>query len=214
MVPKIKQIIVDNFDVVIILTVLVLTTILININSITVKPKIHAESGIEMYDLSDSITPQDTMLVSKTLEFKPKKIKYIAIHCTASKEGRFPTKERWETFFYKEKYPGKNMVGYNYLVSDKEVFELRPINCNNTLEQNEIVWGVANHNSTTVSICYVGGLDNKGKNKDTRLAYQAKALDSLVNMIHGFAPDAIVMGHGSFPKVYKSCPNYKVGPYK
>ncbi len=207
---KIKQFIVDNFDVILILIVLVLTTILININSITVKPEIHAESGIEMYDLSDSITPQDTMLVSKTLEFKPKKIKYIAIHCTASKEGRFPTKERWEIFFYKEKYPGKNMVGYNYLVSENQVFELRPINCNNILEQNEIVWGVSNYNSTTVSIAYVGGLDSKGKNKDTRTPYQKHAMDSLQNMIIGYVPDVVIMGHSSFPGVNKSCPNFKV----
>ena len=207
---KIKQFIVDNFDVILILIVLVLTTILININSITVKPEIHAESGIEMYDLSDSITPQDTMLVSKTLEFKPKKIKHIAWHCTASREGKFPTEATWLNFFYKEKYPGKNMVGYNYLVSENQVFELRPINCNSILEQNEIVWGVSNYNSTTVSIAYVGGLDSKGKNKDTRTPYQKHAMDSLQNMIVGYVPDVVIMGHGSFPGVNKSCPNFKV----
>lgn len=211
---KIKQFIVDNFDVILILIVLVLTTILININSITVKPEIHAESGIEMYDLSDSITPQDTMLVSKTLEFKPKKIKYVAHHCTASKEGVFPTESTWLNFFYKEKYPGKNMVGYNYLVSKDKVFELRPIDCNSTLEQSEIVWGVSNYNSITVSIAYVGGLDSKGKNKDTRNEFQKHAIDSLTRKVLMYSPTAIVMGHGSFPKAYKTCPNYKVGPYK
>ena len=213
MFKKIKQLLIDYFPAVMVLSIIALSAIVVSVANVVKKPKLSAEYKLEMYDLTDSISPQDTLIVSPNLEYKPKTIEFIALHCTASKEGIFPTQKTWTDFFYNVKYPGKKMVGYNYLVSDKEVFELRPIDCNSTLEQSEIVWGVSNYNSRTVSIAYVGGLSKAGKNKDTRTDYQKHAIDSLTRKILVYSPKAKVMGHGSFPKVNKSCPNFKVEGY-
>jgi len=213
MFKKIKQFIIDNSPAIMALAVIAICAVLVTIGDLLSKAdksKLSAEYAIEMYDLTDTISPEDTLIVSPYLEYKPKKIKYIAVHCTASKEGIFPTQKVWTDFFYKVKYHGKKMGGYNYLVSDKEVFELRPINSNDVLEQDEICWGVANYNSTTVHISYVGGLSKTLKNKDTRTEYQKYAIDSLINMVKTFAPTAKAMGHGNFPKVNKSCPNFKL----
>lgn len=171
------------------------------------------ETIISKDDCLDSLSQEDSLQILNTLSevnYKPKKIKYIALHTTASKEGVFPSQNWWETFFYKEKYPGMNMVGYNYLVSDTKVFELRSVDKNKFIDQDELVWGVAGFNSQTISIAYVGGCDKNLKAKDTRTLRQKFLMDSLVFEMKKIAPDALVQGHRQFPNVKKTCPNYNV----
>ena len=177
---------------------------------------------IEINDLQDGVCEgvgkEDSIMLQDMLldrPYKPKPIENIAIHVTDELQPKKnKTKKHWEDFFYKEKYPGAGMVGYNYIVSYDKVIALRPLNKNGTLERTEIVWGVANHNSRTVSIAYEGGrLWKNGKwitGLDTRSERQKFLLDSLVKEVKILAPKADVKGHSQFPGVKKTCPNYKV----
>lgn len=166
----------------------------------------------------DKPSRQDSLLMLDVLSDKPyraKKIENVAIHTT---DSPVPTKNStikyWKDFFFNVKYPGSAMYGYNYLVTKDKVLELRPINKNSVLEKSEIVWGVANFNSVTVSIAYEGGrIKKNGKwidKIDTRSDRQKFLIDSLVSEIKKIVPDVTVKGHGKFPGVSKSCPNYIV----
>lgn len=212
---------------IIILIILIVSALFISKSSSFVLVKTNGDKKIkiEVYetilgddDCLDSLTTEDSLAIISTLSevnYKAKPIKYIALHTTASKEGVFPSQNWWESFFYKEKYPGMNMVGYNYLVSDTKVFELRPVDKNKFIDQDELVWGVAGFNSQTISIAYVGGCDKNLKPKDTRTPRQKFLMDSLIYEMKKIAPTALVQGHRQFPKVKKSCPNFEViNPYK
>lgn len=166
----------------------------------------------------DAPSKEDSILMMDVLYDRPytaKKIEFVAIHTTDSPEPKKnSTVEYWKDFFFRVKYPGSKMYGYNYLVTKDKVLNLRPLNKNSTLEKSEIVWGVANFNSRTVSIAYEGGrIKKNGKwvdKIDTRSERQKFLVDSLIKEVKLIAPNAVVKGHGQFPGVSKSCPNYKI----
>jgi N-acetylmuramoyl-L-alanine amidase len=179
-----------------------------------VKPVKGQTVKIEVYDQCIGYDSTEVEVMTRDAIYKPKPIKFIALHCTAGVATNKPTKkEDWIKFFYNVKYPGSYMVGYNYIVDINRVIELKPINKNATIEKNELVWGVAGYNSQTVSIAYTGGLirvNGKLVNKDTRTPRQKFLIDSLVTEIKKIAPGVEVKGHRDFPKVNKTCPNYQV----
>jgi N-acetylmuramoyl-L-alanine amidase len=179
-----------------------------------------SDMGLDSEMCLDSLSEEDSLfLKTKTfdLPYTPKKIENIAVHITDSRKPiKNSTEKFWKDFFYNVKYPGSYMVGYNYLISYDKVLYLRPINRDSFLQKSEIVWGVANHNSRTVSIAIEGGRIYDNKNKkwivglDTRSNRQKFLLDSLLKDIKTFNPNAKIKGHNQFPGVKKSCPNYKV----
>lgn len=206
---------------IIIFTVVVISALFIAKSSSFVLVKTNGDKKIkiEVYETIigdaclDSLTYEDSLSIISTLSetnYKAKPIEFIALHATASKEGVFPSQNWWESFFYTQKYPGMNMVGYNYIVSDTKVFDLRPVDKNKYIDQDELVWGVAGFNSRTISIAYVGGCDKNLKPKDTRTPRQKFLLDSLIYEMKKIAPKAKVQGHRQFPKVPKACPSYNV----
>ncbi len=178
------------------------------------------DMGLDSEMCLDSLSEEDSLfLKTKTfdLPYTPKKIENIAVHITDSRKPiKNSTEKFWKDFFYNVKYPGSYMVGYNYLISYDKVLYLRPINRDSFLQKSEIVWGVANHNSRTVSIAIEGGRIYDNKNKkwivglDTRSNRQKFLLDSLLKDIKTFNPNAKIKGHNQFSGVKKSCPNYKV----
>ena len=62
------------------------------------------------------------------------------------------------------------------------------------------------HNSDSIGICYIGGLDEDGKPADTRTALQKAALAGLVAGYKRRFPNAKVVGHRDMPNVHKACP--------
>lgn len=196
-------------------------------NFVFVKAGADEKIKIEINDMGlsdgaclDTISQEDSLfLEAKTfdLPYTPKKIEYIAVHITDSRKPiKNSTEKFWRDFFYNIKYPGAKMVGYNYLISYDRVLKLRPIDRDSFLQKSEVVWGVANHNSRTVSIAIEGGRIYDSKNKkwivglDTRSNRQKFLLDSLLKDIKTFNPNAKIKGHNQFSGVKKSCPNYKV----
>jgi len=159
---------------------------------------------VEFNDLDVDMDSTEATMDLDISSFVPRKPKYIAIHCTASKEGRNLTREDLIRIFRER---GFSKLGYNYVIDiyGKRI-DLLPLNANNVLDYNEICQGVKGFNSTTISICYIGGYDSKMKAKDTRTWSQKTALVKLLVDLKKQFPDAKIMGHRDFNGVHKECP--------
>ncbi len=90
-------------------------------------------------------------------------------------------------------------VGYHYVITLNGVIQHgRPI--------EEIGAHVKGHNQNSIGICYIGGLDDNLKPKDTRTLLQKTALIMLITGLKDKFLDAEVLGHRDIPKVKKACP--------
>lgn len=112
----------------------------------------------------------------------------IAIHCTATQEGRsFKADDirRW----HKEK--GWRDIGYHFVVRLDGTIEIgRP--------KAMIGAHVEGHNAKSIGIVYVGGLDRAAKPKDTRTPEQKLALMTLLRALKTAHPAAVIMGHRDY----------------
>lgn len=125
-------------------------------------------------------------------------INEIIIHCSATKEGlSFNANDidRWH------KQRGFKRIGYHYVIL-----------LDGTIQQGRELEAVgahcSGHNAHSIGICCVGGLDSKGKPKDTRTNQQKAALWSLLNKLCVKFPEATIHGHNEFAN--KSCPCWDV----
>lgn len=126
-------------------------------------------------------------------------ITHIVVHCTATPEGRAHTAEeirRWH------RQRGWKDIGYHYVVRlDGTVEPGRP--------EAEPGAHVANRNSTTLGVVYVGGVDRHSlRPKDTRTQAQKAALLRLLRQLKAKYPQAQILGHRDFPGVAKACPSF------
>ena len=127
-----------------------------------------------------------------------RKIDKIILHCTATPEGREVTVAD-VTAWHKER--GFRTIGYHYLVYlDGTVVRGR--------REEEIGAHCLGQNAGSIGVCYVGGLDSRGKPKDTRTADQRVALRNLVEGLQRRYPHATLHGHNEFAA--KACPCFKI----
>lgn len=100
----------------------------------------------------------------------------IVYHCTATKEGVKVSPQTIETWHKNRKRPFSE-IGYNL-----------GINLDGTLvlgrDWNKIPAHVGGNNSNTLGIYYVGGLDKKGKPKDTRTPKQIETMLGLSEVLY------------------------------
>lgn len=98
----------------------------------------------------------------------------VILHCTATPEGKDYTAETIDKW---HKGNGWSCIGYHYIIyRDGTVHRGRP--------EYTIGAHCQNHNSKSIGICYVGGLEADGKKaKDTRTPEQHKAIIELVRDI-------------------------------
>lgn len=127
-----------------------------------------------------------------------RKIDKIILHCAATKEGQHFTVEdidRWH------KARGFAKIGYHYVIYlDGSVHKGR---------QEELMGAhTLGQNSTSIGICYIGGLDKDGKPKDTRTPEQKASLIRLINDLKLKYPATKVYGHYEFAA--KACPCFDV----
>lgn len=141
-----------------------------------------------------------------------KKIKYVALHCTGSKEGQTTTGKQLIDYFKKPVAQGGrgwNKPGYAFIIhQDGKLEKLIDFTDDEYMEPREITNGVANINSITLSFAYVGGCDKDGKPKDTRTIQQQETMAAVCHRFAKVIPDVKIAGHNQFPKVYKACPSF------
>ena len=121
-------------------------------------------------------------------------IKYIVIHCAATKEGQefdISDMDKWH------KARGWRMVGYHFFIKLDGEVQIGRL-------ESQIGAHVAGYNKYSIGICYCGGLDSNGKPKDTRTDEQKKSLRKLIYALRDKYPNAkvkrypIVQGHRDF----------------
>ena len=76
--------------------------------------------------------------------------------------------------------------------------------------------GVAGYNSTSINVCYIGGVNKQGRPVDNRTEAQKESLRKILKELKTRYPDAVIMGHreiwGSSPKNWKKmCPCFPAG---
>lgn len=125
-------------------------------------------------------------------------IKNIVIHCTATA----PTATVESIRNYWRNVLGWKSPGYHYLIkSDGEIVNLQPI--------QSLANGVAGHNSNSIHVSYIGGVEGT-RPMDTRTAQQKVSMLKIVKELKAKFPQAEIKGHRDFPGVNKACPSFDV----
>jgi len=134
-----------------------------------------------------------------------REIKYIVVHCSATKEGKDFGVEDFRKW---HKRKGWSDVGYHFVIRlDGTIEDGRPI--------EKIGAGVRGYNSNSIHICYTGGVDENIKPKDTRTEAQKEALRFKLMALKQQFPHAEILGHRDFDGVRKACPSFDAkGEYK
>lgn len=115
-----------------------------------------------------------------------RKIKYIAVHCTAGNQSQ-TIEDLWAEFRRK----GWKNPGYHYVVKpDGGIVQLHP--------EEKVSNGVKGYNSVSLNVAYIGGIDATGKITDNRTDAQKKSLTSLLRILKKKYPEAVIQGHRDF----------------
>lgn len=118
------------------------------------------------------------------------KMNTIVIHCSATKEFNNITSKEIKKWHLQR---GFKDIGYHFVILLDGTIEIgRPIN-----QQGA---HVLDHNSYTIGICYVGGLDSNGKPKDTRTPAQKESLNKLIDILKDVTTIKAIKGHRDFSK--------------
>lgn len=118
----------------------------------------------------------------------------IIVHCTASKEGVPMTVEQIRKEHTKPKSQGGNGwndIGYHIVV-------LLDGTIANGRDVDYVGAHVSGHNSNSIGVVYVGGLDKKGNPKDTRTQKQKEALLEVLKALRKLYPKAKIKGHRDY----------------
>jgi len=132
------------------------------------------------------------------LDKNERNIKYIAIHCAATKPSMTVDRERIKKWHLKR---GFSDIGYHFYIRQDGSMEYgRPVYKSGA--------HVANYNSVSIGVCYEGGIDEDGEAFDTRTPQQKRALVDLITELKLIYTEAKVWGHRDFPGVSKACPSF------
>lgn len=125
-----------------------------------------------------------------------RKIEEIIVHCAATIEGAdFDVNDidKWH------KQRGWTGVGYHYVITLDGVIQAgRP--------HERTGAHAKGHNSKSIGICYIGGLDKQRKPKDTRTDKQKESMLHLLKYLKLSYPNADIFGHSEISN--KACPSF------
>lgn len=128
-----------------------------------------------------------------------REITEIIIHCSATKEGqdfRANDIDAWH------KAKGWAGIGYHFVIDlDGTIEQGRPM--------DKVGAHCYGHNRNSIGVCYIGGLDSRGKPKDTRTEAQKVTMTMLCRYLSFMFPRALMYGHKDFDPS-KSCPCFDV----
>jgi len=126
-----------------------------------------------------------------------RKIDLIVIHCSATRE----TQRFTVTSLIACHDARFGFTGYHYYVErDGMVYQTR--------HENLVGAHARGYNRHSLGVCYEGGLDCRGKCKDTRTPQQKAALLQLLRKLRQRYPEAVILGHRDLPDVHKDCPSF------
>lgn len=133
------------------------------------------------------------------------KTKEIILHCAATPEGKDYSVDTIHKWHLDRKFSG---IGYQYVIyRDGTIHQGRPEDCSGA--------HTLNHNSISVGICYIGGVDAKtGKGKDTRTDAQKESLYHLVHYLLDKYKLKLDDVHGHYEYAAKACPSFKMETFK
>lgn len=145
-----------------------------------------------------------------------KELKYLVIHCTATREGREVSAaeiRRWHTSPVSAGGRGWKQVGYTDLVHlNGSVERLVANNEDAWVDDWEITNGAKGYNSVSRHVVYAGGCAADGKTpKDTRTDAQKAALEKYVKDFHAAHPKVKIIGHNQIAA--KACPSFDVAAW-
>ena len=154
--------------------------------------------------VSDGIVGPATFALLLPTVFKLKqskrRITEIIVHCAATPEGKDFTVEdirRWH------KAQGWSDIGYHYVIYRNGHIE--PGRDVDLIGAHCVKGG---HNTHSIGICYIGGMDAANKHaKDTRTLAQKAALLGLLTDLRQLYPEAKIYGHRDFDSG-KDCPSF------
>ena len=138
--------------------------------------------------------------------------KKIFVHCAATKEGRYYNAsdiDRWH------RARGWSSIGYHKVVLlDGTIQNGRDPDNDGNVEEH-IGAHVYGHNTDTLAVCYIGGVDSNQKPKDTRTPEQKDALLRVVTdwMTRFKIPYTKVFGHYEYDPG-KACPSFDMGQFR
>ena len=113
----------------------------------------------------------------------------IVIHCTAGNQKQTVADI---LAYWKSAHPTwAGRPGYHQLITADGL-------PHRLAKDEQVTYGVANHNQHSIHICYTGGIDARGKAVDNRTAAQKKTMQGLVHGYLAKYPTAKVVGHRDF----------------
>lgn len=128
-----------------------------------------------------------------------REIKRLIFHCSATIEGQnisAATIKRWHV-----RDRGWSDIGYHYVIGlDGKIEAGRPV--------SKIGAHAKGYNKTSIGICYIGGLSENKRAKDTRTEAQKNSLIKLIKTLKNIYPSASLHGHKEFAN--KACPCFDV----
>ncbi len=128
-----------------------------------------------------------------------RKISEIIVHCSATPEGRDVKAADIRRWHVNDR--GFADIGYHFVVDiDGTVERGRSL--------DKAGAHCVGHNSRSIGVCYVGGLNRNFKAADTRTEAQRKSLNELIGKLKQAFPEAKVYGHRDFAR--KDCPCFDV----
>lgn len=137
-------------------------------------------------------------------------ITHIVLHCTATPQST--TVESIQRYWRapKPKGNGWKSPGYHHIIkADGTIVDLLPI--------DQVSNGVAGHNSDSINISYIGGVDDKGKAIDNRTDAQKASQVLLLRKYKKMFPSVSIHGHRDFLKKgkpgWKECPSFDVAEW-
>ena len=150
----------------------------------------------------DTVATEDNLLtnVEKGAKMAPESVSYLILHCSATRSDRDYTVEQLKRDHLAR---GFIDVGYHYYIRrDGTITRHRRL--------NEVGAHCRPFNRCSIGICYEGGLDAKGKPKDTRTIAQRGSLVKLLIELKQKFPKAAIRGHNEMPgATIKECPCFR-----
>ncbi len=137
--------------------------------------------------------------MKETNNMRPmKEVLYLVVHCSCTKPN-----QAWTVNDIDRCHRAKNwaMIGYHWVIyQDGSIHKGR--------DEKYAGAHVRHYNDHAIGICYIGGMDAKGRYADTRTPEQKAALWYLLKDLKQSYPNAKIVGHRDFPNVAKKCPCY------